>query len=271
MKYAKLLFSLLIVVLLVVSISGCQQTSEDTAEQISKNTEATTTATTTTPKEWIALDKDYTFDSRIYIPVELDKTTKLTITLNLPSGKSLEYIGIIPESELETWKQDDTATEFKYLKTNVESGTYTTTLNAGKYFFVIGLPTPQPQTLKDDTIVVKAGDYEAIPIYLDNIIYAQNMQVTINIRENLDISLYLLEQKEYQILKQGGTPKAYLVEKKATSGTYTIYGVLLPDTYYLVLSNTYSILTDKTIDYTVTAEVSEPFTGHIKIIAKEES
>jgi len=37
-----------------------------------------------------------------------------------------------------------------------------------------------------------------------------------------------------------------------------------------VLSNTYSLITDKTIDYTVTAEISEPFTGHIKIIAKEE-
>ncbi len=190
MKYVKLLFSLLIVVLLVVSISGCQQTPEKTAEQISKNAEATTT---TTPKEWIALDKDYTFDSRIYAPFELDKTTKLTITLNLPNGKSLDYIGVIPENELEKWKEDDTASEYLYLKTDVESGTYTTTLNAGKYVFVIGLPTPQYQTLKDDTIVVKAGDYEAIPIYLDNILYAQNMEITINIRENLDINLYFLE------------------------------------------------------------------------------
>lgn len=270
MKHIKPLLSILIVVLLAVSISGCSGSGSSGGHTTTAQKTNAGATETYTPRTWTMLDKDYTFDSRIYIPFELDKTTELTIILNLPNSKSLDYIGIIPETELEKWKEDDTASEYKYLKTDVKSETYTTTLNAGKYVFVIGTPTPQYQTLKEDSTVVKAGDYEAIPIYLNNILYAQNMRVTIDIRENLDINLYLFEQKEYQIWKEGGTPRAYLVEKKATSGTYYVY-TLSPGTYYLVLSNTYSLITDKTIDYKVTAEVAEPFTGHIKITAKEKS
>jgi len=271
MKPAKLFFSLLIIISLGVSISGCQQTPEKTAEQISKNAE-----TTTTTIEWTMLDKDYTFDSRIYAPFELDKTTKLTITLNLPNGKSLEYIGVIPENKLEKWKEDDTALEYLYLKTDVKSGTYTTTLNAGKYFFVIGLPTSQHQTLKEGTIVVKAREYVGIPIDLNNIIYAENIRLTIDIREEKDIDIIFTTAEEYNILQQGGTPKVITYYEKAESGTYKLTNAkpsyidkLPPDTYYIIFDNTNSIITRKTIDYKLAADITEPFTGHIKIVAKE--
>ncbi|AIF69659.1 hypothetical protein PAP_06305 [Palaeococcus pacificus DY20341] len=268
MKSTKKTSIFLVMFLLVVFVAGCTQTSEDTAEQINKNAGTTETQT---PQIWTLFDKEYTFDSRTYIPFELDSTYKLTITLNIPSGKKLEYLGIIPESELEQWKNDDTASEYLYLKKNVESGTYTTTLNKGNYVFVIGTPTPESTILNEDTVVVKHGDYEAIPIYLTNILYAQNVKLKIDIREDLDINIYLMDEKEYNIWKQGGTPKIYFAEKKATSGYYTLRNYLPADTYYLILDNEYSLLTDKTIDYRIEAEIAKPFTGHIKIIAEEQN
>lgn len=280
MKYSKTLFSLFIVVTLVVSISGCSESESGytTTQTTKTSTPTITTPTETyTPKTWTMINKDYTFDRRWYTQFELDKTTKLTITLKFPADKHLDYIGVIPETELEQWKNDDTASEYLYLKKDVESGTYRTTLNAGKYIFVIGLPTPEYQTLKEDTVVIKAGDYETIPLYLNNILYAQNMKLTIEIREDSDINVMLLREKEYNIWKQGGTPRVIAYIKKATSGTYYIekqppsyWNYFAPNTYYLILDNRLSLLTDKTVDYIIEAEISQPFTGHIKIVAKEE-
>lgn len=272
MKYSKTLFSLFIVVILAVSISGCSESESG------YTTTQTTKTSIATPTEWTAYDKDIYLDSEIYIPsFEIEKPTTFKMTLTVPNDKSLFYLGVIPESELERWKEDSTASEYQYLKTDVGSGTYTVTLPPGKYYIVIGYPTPETKTLKEDTVVVKAGDYVGIPIYLDNILYADNVGLMIDIREANDINILFIRADEYNILQQGGTPRVIAYHKKATSGTHELtnakpsyWSELPPDTYYLVFDNTYSMLTDKTIDYKVEAKIVEPITIHLKIVVKEE-
>lgn len=97
MKHIKPLLSILIVVLLAVSISGCSGSGSSGGHTTTAQKTNAGATETYTPRTWTMLDKDYTFDNRIYMPFELDKTTKLTIILNLPNSKSLDYIGIIPE------------------------------------------------------------------------------------------------------------------------------------------------------------------------------
>ncbi|WP_297522848.1 hypothetical protein [Thermococcus sp.] len=269
------------ILLLVVFATGCIGTSTDSStSKTSSPTSAYHTENTQqwTPKTWTAYDKDLTLDREYYIgDIELTHTSKITMNLNIFSGaNSISYLAIIPASELEKWKEDSTSITYEFITHHAKSGTYTATLSPGKYYVLVGIADPIHKTLASGTEVIKAGEYVGVPIDLSNIVYAEKVMATVDIREDLDINMFFTTAEEFRIYQEGGTPKIYTSYQKIKSGTYDLingppsYATRIgPDIYYLVLDNTYSLITTKTVDYTVTADVVYPARVHLKIEVEE--
>ncbi|WP_148882739.1 hypothetical protein [Thermococcus aciditolerans] len=269
------------ILLLVVFATGCIGTSTN-SNQTSSPSSTTLSSTETnqqwTPSSWIAYDKDITLDGQYYIgDIEITHTSKVTMQLDIISGaESISYLAIIPASELEKWKGDSTSLTYEFISHHVKSGTYTATLSPGTYYVLVGIADPIYMTLAEGTEVIDAGKYIGIPISLSNILYAENVKATIDIREKLDINLDFMRASEFQIYQEGGTPRVVASYEKAESGTYDITNGppsylerLDPDIYYLVLDNEYSVFTDKTIDYKVTGDVVYPAEVHLTIKVEE--
>ncbi|NJE42486.1 hypothetical protein [Thermococcus sp. GR6] len=279
MKYTKLLFSVLLVTILVVATAGCITSPEDTAEQTNKNagvteTSATSSTPTWTPREWTAYDSTEKLDSHLYIgSIDIDHTSTISMTIKIldPRVDTISYIGIIPASELTTWKQSKEIAEYKYLNKHIRSNTFTATLEPGSYYFVIGLADPVQETLASGTEVIKARSYLAVPLDLSDTLYVMNLEAYVDIREDLDIDIVFTTPEEYKIFTEGGTAKAIEYYKKAKSGYYPLADYLEPGLYYFILDNGYSLLTKKTVDYRITSDVIYPATVHITIKVKEKS
>ena len=266
------------ILLLVVFVTGCIGTSTNSSYSPA-GIRYEGTHSEQTPTTWTIFDKDLTLDSQYYIgsPIQITRTSTIKITLNiLNNAKSISYIGIIPASALNTWKEDKETATYTFITHHVKDGTYTTALSPGEYYVVIGYADPIHKTLAQGTAVIKARKYVGIPIDLSNILYAENVKGTINIREDLDINILFTTAKEFGVYEEGGTPDIYTGYKEAKSGSYDLINgppsyvtEIGPDVYYLVLDNGYSIFTTKTVDYKVTADVVYPATVHLKVKVEE--
>ncbi|AIU70182.1 hypothetical protein TEU_07465 [Thermococcus eurythermalis] len=209
--------------------------------------------------------------------MEITHTSKVIMKLNIISGaNSISYLAIIPASELEKWKEDSPDITYEFITHHAKSGTYTATLSPGTYYVLVGYADPIHETLAQGTEVIKAGYYVGIPIDMSNIVYAENVQATIDIREDLDITLGFLNENEFNVYQEGGTANFIAKYEKTESGTYSITNappgyktILRPSFYYLILDNGYSWFTDKTVDYTVTADVVYPARIHLTIKVEE--
>ncbi|WP_297068661.1 hypothetical protein [Thermococcus sp.] len=268
---------LILMLVLLVAAAGCINTTSSASTTPSGQTQEQPYGNT--PTSWTIYDKDLTLDAQYYIgsPIQIPKTSTIKITLNLlNNANSISYIGIIPASALNTWKEDPEAATYTFITHHVKDGAYTTALSPGQYYVVIGYADPIHKTLTSGTEVIKAGKYVGIPIDLSNIVYAENVKATIDIREDLDINLKFMRASEFQIYQEGGTPRVIASYEKAKSETYAItngppsyLSRIGPDIYYLILDNTYSWFTKKTVDYTVSADVVYPAEVHLKIEAEE--
>ena len=268
------------ILILIVFATGCIGTSNNSnpSPTTTGNQKGETTSQWT-PSTWTVFDNDLTLNSQYSIgsPIQVTKTSTMKINLEiLNNANSVSYIGVIPASALDTWKQDPESATYTFITHHAKTGTYTATLSPGNYYVVIGYADPVYKTLASGTEVIKAGEYVGVPIDLSNIIYAENVKATIDIREDLDINTFFTTADEFKVYQEGGTPKIYTEYKHAKSGTYDLingppsYATRIgPDIYYLVLDNSYSILTTKTIDYKVTADVVYPANVHLKIEVKE--
>lgn len=268
------------ILILVVLVAGCIGTTTNTSSSSSPtSTHSTETYSEQTPTTWTIFDEDLKLDSQYYIgsPIRIKRTSTIRITLRIiDNAESISYIGIIPASSLETWKENKESATYTFITHHVKDGTYTTALSPGDYYVVIGYADPIHKTIAQGTEVIKAGEYVGVPIDLSNIVYAENVQATIDIREDRDITLKFMRASEFQIYREGGTPRVIASYKEVESGTYDItngppsYWDYLPsDIYYLVLDNTYSVFTKKTVDYTVTGDVVYPARIHLTIKVEE--
>jgi len=267
------------ILLLIVFATGCISTSTSPSQTTPSSTSTSTeTKPQWTPSSWVVYDKDLTLDRRYYIgDIEITHSSKVIMQLDIISGaNSISYLAIIPASELEKWKEESPSITYEFITNHAKSETYTATLSPGTYYVLVGLADPMYKTLSQGTEVVDAGEYVGIPISLSNILYAENIKATIDIREDLDITLMFMRASEFQIYREGGTPKVVVSYKKVESGTYDItngppsyWDWVEPDDYYLVLDNRYSVLTDKTVDYTVIGDVVYPARIHLKVRVEE--
>lgn len=245
------------ILLLVVFVAGCSGTSTNsnqTPTSLSAASTPTETSQQWTPSSWVAYDEDLTLDSQYYIgDLEITHTSKVTMELNILSGaNSISYLAIIPASELEKWKEDSPDITYEFITHHAGSGTYTATLSLGTYYVLIGLADSIHKTLAQGTEVIKAGYYVGIPIDLSDILYAESIKATIDIREDLDITLGFLTEEEFEVYQEGGTAKFIAKYEETKSGTYSITDAppmyvttLNPGTYYLILDNGYSWFTKK--------------------------
>jgi len=267
------------ILILIVLATGCIGTSNNSnpSPTTTGNQQGKTTSQWT-PTTWTAYDKGITLDREYYIgDIELTHTSKITMQLDIISeAESVSYLAIIPASELNKWKEDSSSITYEFITHHAKSGTYTATLSPGDYYILVGIADPLPSKLAEGTEVIKAGKYVGIPIDLSNIVYAENVKATIDIRENLDIDMFLTTADEFKVYQEGGTPKVYTYYERIKSGTYDLingssaYDTRIgPDIYYLVLDNSYSLITTKTVDYTVTADVVYPANIHLKIEVEE--
>lgn len=268
------------ILILIVLATGCIGTSNNTnPSSTSTGNQQSKTTSQWSPATWTVFDNDLTLDSQYSIgsPIQITKTSTMKINLEiLNNANSISYIGVIPASSLNTWKENPEAATYTFITHHVKTGTYTAALSPGDYYVVIGYADPLHKTLTSGTEVLKAGEYVGIPIDLSNIIYAENVKATIDIREDLDINMFFTTSDEFNVYEEGGTPRIYTQYNKVKSGTYDLlngppsYATRIgPDVYYLVLDNTYSLITTKTIDYKVTADVVYPANVHLKIEIKE--
>ncbi|AJC72782.1 hypothetical protein X802_08360 [Thermococcus guaymasensis DSM 11113] len=260
------------ILILVVFATGCIGTSTHPSSSQETSSEQA-------PTTWTIFDENLKLDSQYYIgsPIQIKRTSTIKITLSiLDNAKSISYIGIIPASTLETWKENKESATYTFVTHHVKDGTYTTALSPGEYYVVVGYADPIHKTLAQGTEVIKAGYYVGIPIDMSNIVYAANVQATIDIREDLDITLGFLNENEFNVYQEGGTANFIAKYEKTESGTYSITNappgyktILHPGFYYLILDNGYSWFTDKTVDYTVTADVVYPARIHLTIKVEE--
>jgi len=273
------------ILLLVVFVAGCIGTSTNSTQSPTTSSVMSTPTETSqqwtpssTPSSWVAYDKDITLNGEYYIgDIEITRTSKITMKLDILSdANSISYLAIIPASELEKWKEDSQDITYEFITHHAKSGTYTATLSPGDYYVLVGIADPIHKTLAQGTEVIDAGKYVGIPIDLSDILRAENVKVTIDIREDLDINMFFTTSKEFQIYQEDGTPRVVASYEKAESGTYNITNgppsyltKLGPDVYYLVLDNTYAWVMKKTVDYTVTGDVVYPARIHLTIKVEE--
>jgi len=289
-------FSLLLVVILVVSFGlGCITSKNGSASSTpvprssssssfsststsSTYTTSTSSTSTWTPRTWTVYNGELTLNESYSIgSIRLTHTTKLTLQLNINSGAdSISYLGIIPSSELATWRLGSQDITYEFIRRHAHSGTYNATLSPGSYYIVVGIADPIYKTLTSGTAVVHPGKYMGIPIDLTGTLYAKDVYAYVDIRDNTDINLGLFSSDEYNVYEEGGDAEPVAFYKKAVSGSYELTNAapgyideLSPSEYYLLLDNGYSWFTTKTVDYKVTAYVVYPATISLYVNAKE--
>ncbi|NPA48157.1 MAG: hypothetical protein GXO14_05900 [Thermococci archaeon] len=287
-------FSLLLAIILVVGFGlGCITSKNGSASSTpvprssssfsststsSTYTTPTSSTSTWTPRTWTVYNGELTLNESYSIgSIRLAHTTKLTLQLDINSGAdSISYIGIIPASELATWRLGSQDITFEFISRHAHSGTYNATLSPGSYYIVVGIADPVYKTLTSGTAVVHHGKYMGIPIDLIGALYATDVYAYINIRDNTDINLGLFSSDEYNVYEEGGNAEPIAFYKKAVSGNYELTNAapgyaheLSPGEYYLLLDNGYSWFTTKTVDYKVTAYVVYPATISLYVNAKE--
>jgi len=264
------------ILILVVFVSGCIGTTANSSSSPSPSATSQQTKVNH-QKSWVAYDQDITLNGPSYGKIEITHTSKVVMDLNILSGAdSISYLAIIPASDFQNWEEGSTGITYEFITHHAKSGTYTATLSPGTYYVLVGYADPIHKTLAQGTEVIKARRYVGIPIDLSNIIYAENVKANIDIREDLDITIFFTTASEFKVYQEGGTPKVYTEYKHAKSGTYDLlngppsYATKMgPGVYYLVLDNTYSLITTKTVDYTVTGDVVYPATVHLTIKVEE--
>ncbi|CAI1492033.1 exported protein of unknown function [Thermococcus nautili] len=272
-----------VTLLLVVLVAGCVGTttttssSQPSASSSSRPSPIETTSSWT-PASWVAYDEDMVLNASWYLgDLEITHTSKVIMKLNIISGaNSISYLAIIPASELEKWKENSPDITYEFITHHAKSGTYTATLSPGTYYVLVGHADPIHETLAQGTEVIKAGDYVGVPIDLSDILYAENVTATIDIREDLDIRMFFTTAKEYSIYREGGTPRVIAWYDSAKSGVYNITNappsylkILDSDVYYFVLDNTNAWVMKKTVDYTITGDVVYPARIHLTIKVEE--
>lgn len=125
MKHTKLLFSLLIVVILAVSISGCSESG-------SNGGYTTTTKRTVTLIDDVVVVKPLDYEAyRFY----LDFPADIKITLDFREGQDINLY-IMEEKEYEVWTNGGKA-EAYVIREKIGSGTFTDQLPAGTYILVL--------------------------------------------------------------------------------------------------------------------------------------
>ncbi len=282
MKVLEKLFVMAILVLVIAALGciGASTRSGTSPSRTSVNplysassSYSSSTFHTSAPQVETIYDKTITLNSSYYIgPFSIKSPSTVTITLSDLGSSQVSYVGIISASQLSTWRENPEAVNYVFLARDVTEGGYSADLQRGYYYFVIGMATPVYKTLTSGTVVVDHGKYVGIPITLMDIVGFRNPKVSINIRNDDDINIFFMEASEYQIYQEGGTPRVYTYYHRVPSGIYSLLngtGMLYSGTYYLVLDNTYSWFTKKTIDYEVTANVIYPITVHVKIKTRE--
>ncbi|WP_461866179.1 hypothetical protein [Thermococcus sp.] len=124
MKYVKLLFSLLIVVLLAVSISGCSESGSSGG--------TSTTKRTVTLIDDVAVVKPLDYEAyRFY----LDFPANIEINLDFREGQDINLY-IMEEKEYEVWTNGGKA-EAYVIRKKIGSGTFTDQLPTGTYILVL--------------------------------------------------------------------------------------------------------------------------------------
>ena len=106
----------------------------------------------------------------------------------------------------------------------------------------------EPVVLVDETVKVENLSYHYWSMDLD-----LGDLLTINIVSDRDISVYLLREREFQSFERRETFSTE-VDRSDVYRVTLEYTVTQSDTYYLVLNNRYSILTDKDVTVHVTVQ-----------------
>ncbi|MFW9857113.1 MAG: zinc-ribbon domain-containing protein [Candidatus Thorarchaeota archaeon] len=96
----------------------------------------------------------------------------------------------------------------------------------------------------DETITISAGTHRG---YSFNVNY-DNVVITlkIEVRSGNDINVYVMDEANYNTWKDGGSATGYLSRQKIGSFT-TDVTLGAKGRYYIVLDNTYSIITSKSV------------------------
>ncbi|WP_148206269.1 hypothetical protein [Thermococcus gammatolerans] len=237
------MISIMVVLLVILSASGCLG-----------NTKSDHGWTPSTPSDTPILKTLFESVGQTHKEFYLDSDSTIIITIKSSfniENTSFRYIGIIPSKELMNWEKhvfNPSLVNFSWIIWNAKDGSYRVHLQKGEYYFVFGGVLPKQKYLLGDTVVVKSYKYLAskIPMEWPD---DTNVNLHLSIREAGTVEVYFFSEYEFKVWKEGGTARAYFIEKRATSGVYHISNFLNPGTYYLIFGNSNSGV--KTIDYAI--------------------
>lgn len=218
------------------------------------------------------------------IPFIVDRDNS-DITIVLSSRPYGAYAVVLNEEDYYKFRAGEQPSVNQVVMFN---GDYTLNLklNRGKYYLLLAYgasENAEEQTilLHSGVEVIKAGHYLALPFKISEntpeiagkVIGKEyyRLELNLKIREDLDINILLFDKSEFDVWANGGTATPLYFVKRGESGDYYIVPTELPrvnEEYVLVLDNSYSILTKKTVEYSLYAfvDVVERETIDVEII-----